>query len=463
MNLAHYSLAQIHGRLRQGDLSAHALMQACADHYRLYEPSLKAYKTWNGDAALARAALVDQLLSTGVDLGLLMGLPVSVKDLYAVRGLPTFAGSSAALGPAWEQPGPLVAGLDRQLALFTGKTHTVEFAFGGIGTNTHWGAPRNPWGEQGDRIPGGSSSGAGVSLAQGSALLALGTDTAGSVRVPASLTGATALKTTLGRWPSAGIVPLSFSLDTPGVLARTIEDLIFGFQAIETGLKGAAPAIDTVTSFGGLRLGVAEDFFLEDADDSIISLFRSTLGRLADFGAHIDAVKIPACDDAYAVFQQGGLAASELCAFLKSELPGTMDRLDPLVRLRVAGAETLSSVDYLLRVQALQHAARQAQTCFDEVDVVLTPTVAITPPRLVDIQAQDAYARANMLVLRNTCIANLLGLCALTLPIGLDTDGMPVGLQLMAGAHQEERLLAIARLFESRLGKPVDLLGRPPL
>lgn len=463
MDLEHYSLAQMHGLLRQGNLSAQAVMQACVDNYRLHEPSLNAYKTWNGDAALARAGLVDQLLGAGTDLGLLMGLPVSVKDLFAVRGLPTFAGSTAALGPVWEQPGPLVSGLDRQLALFTGKTHTVEFAFGGIGTNTHWGTPRNPWDKKDHRVPGGSSSGAGVSLAQGSALLALGTDTAGSVRIPASLTGGSALKMTIGRWPSAGVVPLSFSLDTPGILARTVEDLIFGFQAVEAGLRGVAPAIETATSFGGLRLGVAEDFFLENADASIVSLFQSVLGRLAGFGASTQTVRIPGCDEAYAIFQQGGLAASELCAFLKSELPGAMDRLDPLVRLRVEGAETLSSVDYLLRVRALQHAAQQAQASFDDVDVILTPTIAITPPRLADIQEQDAYARANMLVLRNTSIANLLGLCALTLPIGLDAAGMPVGLQLMAKAHQEERLLAIARLFESRLGKPIDVLGRPNL
>ncbi|MGX5658594.1 amidase [Castellaniella ginsengisoli] len=461
MDLTRLSLEQLSGGLRRGEWSAADLARCCEENHRQRESALRAYKTWNGEGAAATAGLADQLLARGVDLGPLMGLPVSVKDLYAVRGLPTFAGSSASLGPDWERPGPLMAGLERQMAPVMGKTHTVEFAFGGIGMNAHWGTPRNPWKAEEHRIPGGSSSGAGVSLAQGSAVLALGTDTAGSVRIPASVTGQAGLKPTHGRWPQEGIVPLSPSLDTPGILARSVEDLAFGFRAIEGILGRASAPIAVPAAMSSLRLGRVDVFFLDEADPAVVEVYDRTMSRLAVLGASVRGVELPGCDEAYSIFRQGGLAASELCAFLKAELPGRMDRLDPVVRLRVEGAESLSSVDYLLRVRALREAARRALPVFDMADVLATPTVAITPPRLDAIQDPEAYRRANMMVLRNTSMANLLGLCALTLPIGLDAQGMPVGLQLMAPPGAEERLLAAALLIESHLGKPVDILGSP--
>lgn len=461
MELKRLSLRQLHDGLRDGDYSATVLAHTCQENYQQHEPALNAYKTWNGDDAIATASLADRLLGRGVDLGALMGVPVSVKDLFAVRGLPTFAGSVESLGPSWEQPGPLVQSLEHQLAPVMGKTHTVEFAFGGIGMNAHWGTPCNPWGVREHRIPGGSSSGAGVSLAQGSALLALGTDTAGSVRIPASVTGQTALKLTHGRWPSAGIVPLSPSLDTPGILARSVDDLAFAFQALEKGRCGVAPSIPVMDSVAGLRLGRVDEFFLAGADAAIVDVFDRAVQRLSAAGARVQNAELPGCHEAYAIFQQGGLAAPELCAFLKAELPGRMDRLDPVVRLRVEGAETLSSVDYLLRAHALRQAAQQALSAFSTADVLVTPTVAIAPPRLADLQAQEAYRHANMMVLRNTSIANLLGLCAVTLPVGLDALGLPVGLQLMAPPHAEEQLLAAALSIESCLGKPIDVLGCP--
>ncbi|MGB6008665.1 amidase [Castellaniella sp.] len=461
MELRRLSLRQLHDGLRGGEYSAAELAQACQENYRRHEPALNAYKTWNGDEALETAGLADRMLERGADLGALMGVPVSVKDLFAVRGLPTFAGSVEPLGPSWEQPGPLAGILERQLAPVMGKTHTVEFAFGGIGVNAHWGTPRNPWDVREHRIPGGSSSGAGVSLAQGSALLALGTDTAGSVRIPASVTGQAGLKLTHGRWPGDGIVPLSPSLDTPGLLARSVEDLAFAFQAIEKARCGVSPSVRAADSVAGLRLGRVDRFFLDGADTSIVEVFDQALQRLSTAGARVGGTGLPGCHEAYAIFQQGGLAAPEFCAFLKAELPGRMERLDPVVRLRVEGAETLSSVDYLLRAHALRQSARQALGAFDAVDVLVTPTVAIAPPRLADIQAQDAYRHANMMVLRNTSIANLLGLCAVTLPVGLDALGLPVGLQLMAPPHAEAQLLAAALSIESCLGKPVDVLGCP--
>jgi len=210
------------------------LVDLALDAHDRHGARLNAYKTWDGPRVREQAEALHRMIATGVDLGPMMGIPVSVKDLYGVPGLPVFAGTSEALPGRWSRSGPVVSRLLAQMALVTGKTHTVEFAFGGIGINNHWGTPLNPWSRDDElRVPGGSSSGAGVSLLEGSAMLALGTDTAGSVRVPASFTGMVGLKTTFGRWSNDGIVPLSSSLDTPGILALSVLDVAYAFAAID--------------------------------------------------------------------------------------------------------------------------------------------------------------------------------------------------------------------------------------
>ena len=214
------TIAEIGAKLRAGTLSAGAVIEAAIARHDSYGEALGAYKLWQPDAARTVAGAADAVFAAGGDLGPLQGVPVSVKDLFAVDGLPSYSGTPNRLPPEFEREGPVVAAARRQLAPFPGKTHTVEFAYGGLGVNNHWGTPRNPWDAADHRVSGGSSSGAGVSLVEGSAHLALGSDTAGSVRIPASFTGNMGLKITHGRWPLDGITPLGPSLDTPGVLAR---------------------------------------------------------------------------------------------------------------------------------------------------------------------------------------------------------------------------------------------------
>jgi len=193
------SLAELGAALRDRKTTAKALAEAAAANHDANAESLGAYKLWAPEAAAAQATAADAAFASGNDLGPLQGIPISAKDLYGVKGWPTFAGTPKAFPPSWQDEGPVIAAIRSQIGVLTGKTHTVEFAFGGIGANPHWGTPRNPWDADNHRAPGGSSSGAGVSLAVGSALLALGTDTAGSVRIPASMTGNAGLKTGVGR------------------------------------------------------------------------------------------------------------------------------------------------------------------------------------------------------------------------------------------------------------------------
>jgi len=210
-------LIEIARELREKRTRARELIEAAVARHERFGERLHSYSHWAPQQARAVAEAADTALAAGVTTGPLQGLPVSIKDLFAAAGYPCFAGSSLRL-PAdpWERDGPLVARLRRQLGVIMGKTHMVEFAFGGTGHNMHWGAPYNPWDAVAHRSVGGSSSGAGVSLLEGSAALALGSDTAGSVRIPASMTGNVGLKVTIGRWPSEGVVPLSSPLTRRG-------------------------------------------------------------------------------------------------------------------------------------------------------------------------------------------------------------------------------------------------------
>lgn len=451
MNLFTHSLADLATGLRQGSFTARSIFEACQANYAASEKELNAYKTWCGDSAQQVAEHADHLLKLGYDLGPLMGLPVSVKDMYAVPGTPLFAGSAQALDESqWQAAGPLVQALLTQLAAISGKTHTVEFALGGIGTNAHWGTPKNPRDPQLHRVPGGSSSGAGVSLLQGTALLAMGTDTAGSVRIPAALTGTVGLKTTAGRWPAEQIVPLSFSLDTPGILTRTVADAAFAYTAIEAQL-GRKQSVSNLDSCQGLRIGVIENFFWEDAEDGVVQQVQQAMRKLEQAGAKLVPMRLESCDELYAMFQQGGLSVAELATFLTSRMPDRLALLDPVVRARIEDGGAISALDYMQRQQQVAEASAMAAQSFEQVDVWLHPTVPAVAPAVADLAELDNYRHYNMLMLRNPAMANLMGLCALSLPAG-EAQGLPVALQLTAAAGAELKLLSIGQEVEKVLG-----------
>lgn len=453
------SLPGLHAGLRDGRLAARDLVQHAVSRHAARGQEYGAYFAWTGDQALAVADHVDGLLDLGHDTGPLMGLPVSVKELYGMPGLRTYAGSPEALPVRWETPGPLVRDLLRQLAAITGKTHTVEFAFGGLGVNTHWATPRNPWDAGAHRVPGGSSSGAGVSLLEGSARLALGTDTAGSVRVPAAMTGVTGLKTTRGRFSIEGIVPLSPSLDTPGLLARDVADLAFGFHALSGGPVSSGQG--HVPQPRSLRLGVPQAFFWDDCSPGVAEAVEAAMATLERAGVVLVPLELPHTGEAFEIFRAGGLAAPELAAFLEEESPRHLQTLDPNVAARVRAAEALPATAYLQRLHRLQGMSRDAARELASVDALLTPTVAVTPPRLDEVAEPGTYARHNVLSLRNTMVANLMNLCGLTLPAGVDAAGMPVGLQLLAGPWQEAHVLRLGASLEGLLGRGADLPGYP--
>ncbi|MEM7263504.1 MAG: amidase family protein [Planctomycetota bacterium] len=434
------SLAELGPALRAGRITSVELVQAAVRRHEATGGSYGAYVNFDADRALDAARNADLAFQRGEDRGPLQGLPVSVKDLFGVEGYPTYAGSSRQLPVKWEREGPVVRQLHDQLAVIMGKTHTVEFAFGGLGTNPHWPTPHNPCDPSHPRVPGGSSSGAGVSLLAGSAVIALGTDTAGSVRIPASMTGNVGLKTTYGRWSTEGVVPLSPSLDSVGLLARTVDDLAAAFAGLDT--EGTLPSPRPIAQ---LRFRVLEEVVWDSLSPGVASRVRAALDQLEAAGARVETVSFPHAEEAIDLLRTGGLAAPEFREFIHRELPEWQSEIDPFVWQRVEAAGDLSADAVAKRQAHVAELSASARQILEGWDGLLAPTVAITPPRLDEIDQLDAYRTANLLALRNTSLANFLGQCAVTLPVGNDEAGMPVGLQIMGPGRTDAALIAIAQ------------------
>ena len=456
------ALSEIANALRSGSLSATELTEHCIGRRN---DALHAYKSWRPEVAMDMATLADQAFADQRELGPLQGIPISLKDLYAVREMEIYAGSPRLLPDAFQREGPLVEKLRQQRAVFTGKTHTVEFAFDGLGVNSHWGTPRNPWDTAVHRVPGGSSSGAGVSLIEGSAILAFGSDTAGSVRIPASLTGTVGLKTTHGRWPLAGIFPLSPTLDTSGLLARTAADMLFAFAAIDPQVQRSYSALlDRVDHLNAadIVIATAEPKLWEDCDPGIAEAVDTALSELSRYGVKVIDLPIPKVADAIELLHAGNVVVYELAEFLESELPEWLETLDPVVSAPLKDGVSISIEEYQRRRRLLEELQRSARSHFERCDVIASPTVAITAPTFEEVSAVSGHRLQNMAVLRNTCAGNSLGLCAITLPVGLDAVGIPVGLQLMGGNGQDEKLVCIAARIERLIGNRAERVGQAP-
>jgi aspartyl-tRNA(Asn)/glutamyl-tRNA(Gln) amidotransferase subunit A len=456
-------IAEIAVLLGEGKLKARTLAEEAIANHERFGAKLMAYSHWAPEHARKCADAADAAFAVGSRAGSLQGIPTSIKDLFGVADFPTHAGSPKRLPPKFEIDGPVVANLRRQLPIVMGKTHMVEFAFGPTGHNAHYGSPRNPWDATAHREPGGSSSGAGVSLCEGSALLAFGTDTAASVRLPAAMTGNAGLKLTKDRWSTEGIVPLSFTFDTPGILARSMADAAFSFAALDPHLGDGFAFLSNVP-FGvdGIRIGIADSWFWDGCENGIGEIVRSAIDSLARAGAVIKDKPFPEAREAFAVFVEGGVSAIELRTFLDRELPDWLETTDPVNTPALKNAENLSAREYLTRRLRLLEAAKSTVARFDDVDVIAAPTTMFTPRVMKEAGPEEIWARNRNLV-HNLAPANYLALCAVTLPVGLDRLGMPVGLQFIAKGGDDERLVTIACAAERVLGAPRKILGAPPM
>jgi aspartyl-tRNA(Asn)/glutamyl-tRNA(Gln) amidotransferase subunit A len=441
-----WTVAQLNADLAAGRTTSRELVeQALA---RIADPpgeGKRAFLKVNAEGARAEAEHCDRLRKAGVRRSPVDGLPVSLKDLFDVAGEVTRAGSKAYSKKA-DEDAAAVARLRAAGAIFIGRTNMVEFAFGGVGLNPHYGTPKNPWDRKTGRVPGGSSSGAGVAQADGMCVMALGSDTRGSIRMPAALCGVAGFKPTAARVPREGAFPLSFTLDSVGPLANTIACC----AAYDAVLAGEAQEELNEMPIRGMRLLLPKSSVVEDLDREVEKAFFGTVEKLRASGAVVSEVKVPAFDRQAEYFKGGGLAGAEV-VLIHKPLAGRIADYDPRVGKRIAMGSTLSGADYVELLQLREAAMREVAAAAAPYDAIVMPAVPCVAPGIAQAGASDEeYFRWNFRIMRNTGLANFLDGCAATLPCH-ERGSAPVGFMVSGSAGRDRHVLAVAAAIERAL------------
>ena len=395
------------------------------------------------DQAKAAADAADARAKAGVTLGPLDGTIVSIKDLFDVAGEVTRVGSKvfAEEGKPAAADAPVVRRLRAGGAVIIAKTNMSEFAYTGIGANPHFGTPGNPADRK--RVPGGSSSGAAVAATDGMCEIAIGTDTGGSCRIPGALCGIVGYKPSRQRIPTNGAFPLSYSIDSIGPIARSVEACA---RADAVMANETYVPVDPVP-LAGLRIGVAEGYPLENLDETVDARFSDAVARLNKAGAHISEEKLSLLDEMAQVNSKGGVQPAEAFAIHRELLSRRADAIDPNVRVRLERARNISAADYIDMVRGRARLIRLMDDRIADVDVLAWPTTPIVAPTMQEVAAPDEFARKNAMLLRNTVIVNFFDLCAISVPIPRGS-GLPTGFMLVARNGQDQRLFRIAAAVE---------------
>ncbi len=450
-------ITELAARIRTGALSPVTLAETLLARIAALDKRLHAFIAVTRDRALAEARAAETLLRGGHDLGPLHGIPYAVKDLYDVRGVATTGGTRLLANNVAAEDAAAVRRLSAAGMVLLGKTHTVQFAFSGIGINHDQGTPHNPWSAT-PLAPGGSSSGSGVGVGAGLVPIALGTDTGGSVRIPAALCGTVGLKTTVGRISRAGVYPLSWTLDSVGPLTRSVEDAARVYQALQgvdfadettVGVPPHDVLRDLQAGVKGLRVAFGETVFFDDVDADIAAAVREAGRVLRGLGATVDGVAIPEAAEAMAEQRRASMIAAEALAVNGRMIDEQFDALDPVVAHRMKAGRSLSATDYFVVLRQWAALRERVRRTLADVDAVLVPATMSPPRPIAAIDAtNESYMDANGRYLRNTSLGNVLALCATVLPCGFTHEGLPIGLMIYAKPFDEATALRVAWAYE---------------
>ncbi|HEY0886274.1 MAG TPA: amidase [Ramlibacter sp.] len=439
------TIAQQADDLRAGRTSSARLVEAALE--RIQAPGgegARAFTRVYDAQARVAARASDELRAAGLARSPLDGLPVSIKDLFDVAGETTLAGSVARQGePGAAADAPVVQRLRAAGAVIVGRTNMTEFAFSGLGINPHYGTPLNAWDRASGRIPGGSSSGAAVSVTDGMAVAGIGSDTGGSVRIPAALCGLVGFKPTARRVPLQGALPLSASLDSIGPIAASVA-CCAQLDAILSG-QDLAPA---PVALRGLRLAVPLTVALDGMDDHVGRSFRAALARLSAAGALVQELELPAFARLATINSKGGLTAAEAWWWHRDLIDRAAAKYDPRVVSRILRGKEISAADYLDVQQARAAWTAEIERAVEGFDALVLPTVPVVAPKVAELAASDdAYFGANGLILRNPTLVNFLDGAALSLPCHEPGTG-PVGLMVAGPAMSDRRVLSLGLAME---------------
>ena len=440
------TLASLAADLASGATSGRKLVEQCIA--RIADPAGEGQRVFihvDRDAALDAAEAMDRLRKAKAAPSPFAGIPVSIKDLFDIKGQVPRAGSRALeeSAPA-EADATVVARLRRAGFIVIGRTNMTEFAYSGIGINPHYGTPKSNWNRSVGHVPGGSSAGAAVSVADGMAFGALGTDTGGSCRIPAAFNGIVGFKPTQRRVPLDGGVPLSFSLDSFGPLARSVAccavlDAVLADEPVQPLQPRAVK---------GMRLAVPTTIALDDLDAEVAKVFERALEALSRAGALIDRIEVPELHDVGVMNSKGGFAAAESYAWHRYLLASKGSVYDPRVSVRILRGEGISAADYIDILNARRSFIARTEARIAPYDALVMPTTANTPPVIADLADDKAFATQNLRALRNCTLINVLDGCAISLPAHRNGE-VPVGLMLAAAGGSDRRIFELAAGMEN--------------
>lgn len=447
------SISQLAAELASGSTTSIALVEDCLA--RIADPRGEGARTFiktYDESARAAADAVDRMRSAGIASSAYAGIPVSIKDLFDVAGEITQAGSKvlADAAPA-RVDAPVVARLRAAGLVVVGRTNMTEFAYSGLGLNPHHGTPRNPYDRATGRIPGGSSSGAAISVTDGMAVAGLGTDTGGSCRIPAALTGTVGFKPTASRIPLDGTLPLATSLDSIGSIAPSVACCAI-IDAILAGEPALAPQAFPLK---GLRLAVPQSLVMEDIDNTVAAAFARTVATLSRGGARVQDIVLKELLELPAINAKGGFPAAEAYAWHRHLLAGKGNDYDPRVKVRIEKGVQQSAADYIELCAARKDFIRRVDALCSPFDALILPTVPLVAPTIAELADDQEYGRVNLLMLRNPTVVNFLDGCAISIPCHAPGEA-PVGLMIVGQHGADHRLFSIALAIEKLLSSSRD-------
>src|SRR5215467_14436485 len=442
------TLAALAAELANGRTSGRKLVEECLA--RIADPAGEGQRAFihvDKDAALGAADAMDHLRKANAAPSPYAGIPVSIKDLFDIKGQVTCAGSRALQdSPPAEADAPVVARLRAAGFIVIGRTNMTEFAYSGIGINPHYGTPKSAWQRSVGHVPGGSSSGAAVSIVDRMAYGALGTDTGGSCRIPAAYNGIVGYKPTQRRVPLDGGVPLSFTLDSFGPLANSTQCC----ATLDAVLADEPMATLQPRPVKGMRLAVPTTVALDDLDDEVAKTFERALATLSRAGALIEHIEMPEFLDVGVINAKGGFSAAESYAWHRYLLTSKGDVYDPRVSIRILRGEGISAADYIDLVNARRSLITRAASRVAPFDALVMPTTANTPPRIADLADDKAFTVENLRSLRNCSLINMIDGCAISLPAHREGE-VPVGLMLASSGGADRRIFELAAGMEGAI------------
>lgn len=444
------SIRELAEQIRRGSVSPVELTRHCLSRIEKLNPQLNAFITVLADCAVSEARQAEQEIRSGSYRGPLHGIPVGLKDIIDTAGAITTAASVQYKDRIPAEDAEVVRRLRAAGAIIVGKQNLHEFAYGGSSLISFFGEVRNPWDLS--RITGGSSGGSAASVAAELGYAAIGTDTAGSIRLPAAYCGVVGLKPTYGRVSARGVVPLSWSLDHIGPITNSVYDAALMLQAIagyDAGDPAAAdiPVADYVSEIGrfpaSLRIGVPRRFFFDDLDPEVAAAVEDANRTLQTLGGEIR-------DIALDVYADRTLATAEAYAFHETMIANSPELYQAATLTRIQAGASISAIAAVRARRDVEAARQSIRAAFQDVDILLTPAVPFPPPKIADLMANPESLRpTEILLLRNTRPFNAWGIPAISIPCGFTREGLPVGLQLAAAPWREDILLRVAHGYET--------------